>query len=91
MTRRNVLAWIGLAITLVFFGYAAYMTRNGPASELTVVGAILLYTTIAVGLVVMGQAALRAYHAGNRWWAALCLLFWPAAYVYALAIDRAEA
>jgi hypothetical protein len=91
MTRRNAIAWIGLAITLAFFGYAAYMARNGPTSQLTAVGATLLYTTIAVGLVVMCQAALRAYHAGNRWWAAFCLFFWPVAYIYALAIDRADA
>jgi len=89
--RRNAIAWIGLAITLAFFGYCAYATRNGPTTELTAVGATLLYSTIAVGLVVMMQAALRAYSAGNRWWAALCLVCWPAAYVYALAIDRADA
>jgi hypothetical protein len=89
--RRNALAWIGLAITLVFFSYAAYVTRDGPTSELTAFGATLLYVTIAVGLVVMVQAALRAYHAGNRWWAALCIFCWPAAYIYALAIDRPDA
>jgi putative effector of murein hydrolase len=91
VTRRSPIAWVGLAITLAFFGYAAWMTRNGPTSELTPFGATLLYATIGVGLVVMVQASLRAYHAGNRWWAAFCLFFWPAAYVYALAIDRTDA
>ena len=89
--RRKAIAWIGLAITLVFFGYAAWITRDGPTTELTTVGGTLLYTTIAVGLAVMAQAAWRAYQAGHRRWAAICLLCWPAAYVYALAIDRVDA
>jgi amino acid transporter len=89
--RRNAFAWLALAITLVFFGYCAYVARNGSTSELTAFGAALLYATIAVGLVVVVKSAFRAYRAGNRWWAALCLFCWPAAYVYALAIDRTDA
>ena len=91
--KGNTVACAGLGITLLFFAYCAYITRNGPVAQLdmTVFGWIVLYTTIVAVFATMFVAGRRAWRAGRAAWLFAIVFLWPTCFLYALVIDRGEA
>lgn len=97
MTRDNLIPWIALGLLATAFLYLwsisgqPRMADGGLVGSEMYLGEKLLCIAGALSVIAALVVALRrAYFAGSWFWLLICLFFWPATFVYTLAVNRTD-